>query len=422
MSPKKAHEVARMATYVVRLVAENRIPVDQLRLVDVGAGQGYLTRALKFYLPQSSILALDADEAQTTGAKKWEDRVLPNVSPPIFHKTTLITPQNLVAVIDEWIYEDRPAHVSPEPSPVILVALHACGSLTTDVVRAYFASKSRSSSHRGWVASGVVAVGCCYNLMYPNDFPLSTVQKQAQPTIDLPTSAFHLAAQVPSEWLSSISPPIPGPLVELSIKKVVYRALMGRLLEEMPPLEVKQNQDTSTTSKSATVPARWTRRPETWTDESSNDLSTASRTEQSSTSSTGQTPTLVKLGKLNNQCYASWTTFLEAVERKLLVKFPDAAFDEQTKGVLQGDLGHESLDRKLEVLHTLRCLIGPVIESAILRDRVQWIKETLAATQETREVNETSPEVGLVNLFDQSTGSGRNVAIVVAPKIPTNFC
>ncbi len=39
MSPKKIHEVTRMATYVVRLVEVNDLPLDQLRIVDVGAGQ-----------------------------------------------------------------------------------------------------------------------------------------------------------------------------------------------------------------------------------------------------------------------------------------------------------------------------------------------------------------------------------------------
>lgn len=39
MSQKKAHEVARMTTYVVQLLRENNIPEDQIRLVDVGAGQ-----------------------------------------------------------------------------------------------------------------------------------------------------------------------------------------------------------------------------------------------------------------------------------------------------------------------------------------------------------------------------------------------
>ncbi len=39
MSPKKAHEVSRMATYVVELVRTNGWGSSTLRIVDIGAGQ-----------------------------------------------------------------------------------------------------------------------------------------------------------------------------------------------------------------------------------------------------------------------------------------------------------------------------------------------------------------------------------------------
>jgi len=155
MSPKKVHEVSRMSAYVLRLVRENNIPEDTLRIVDIGAGQGYLTRALKSHLKSAHILALDADKEQTRSAQKWEERLLPNASPPINHETILISPQNLLDTIDRWV---------SEPAPVIFVALHACGSLTPDILRAYI---SASRSRRTWYPAGLVAVGCCYNLMSP---------------------------------------------------------------------------------------------------------------------------------------------------------------------------------------------------------------------------------------------------------------
>lgn len=39
MSPKKSHEVARMVTYIVRLIHANNLLGGQLRIVDAGAGQ-----------------------------------------------------------------------------------------------------------------------------------------------------------------------------------------------------------------------------------------------------------------------------------------------------------------------------------------------------------------------------------------------
>ena len=93
-----------------------------------------------------------------------------------------------------------------------------------------------------------------------------------------------------------------------------------------------------------------------------------------------------------------------------------------------------TLLRSLETLHTLRCLLGPVVESAILRDRVGWIKEELllpevehglghglgAVDQAVVDVDVEEIKVKLVNLFDQSTGSGRNVAIVLLPPSPSS--
>jgi hypothetical protein len=39
MSPKKAHEVSRMARYVLETIKVNRWDTAVLRIVDVGAGQ-----------------------------------------------------------------------------------------------------------------------------------------------------------------------------------------------------------------------------------------------------------------------------------------------------------------------------------------------------------------------------------------------
>lgn len=154
-------------------------------------------------------------------------------------------------------------------------------------------------------------------------------------------------------------------------------------------------------SKSASVPARWPRRPEAWRPQ---DPSTPPNPAEDP-SCTGQTPTLVRLGRLKDSAYTNgWPAFLHIAEERLGVKFSADAFD-----LLERE--SDDLVRNLEVLHVMRCLLGPLIETLILRDRVEWVKEELGFEQ----VNRLSVE--LVNLFDQSTGSARNVAIVVAPTI-----
>ena len=49
--------------------------------------------------------------------------------------------------------------------PVLFVALHACGSLTPDILRAFLLASTQPPA--AWKPFGVVAVGCCYNLMNP---------------------------------------------------------------------------------------------------------------------------------------------------------------------------------------------------------------------------------------------------------------
>jgi hypothetical protein len=68
------------------------------------------------------------------------------------------------------------------------------------------------------------------------------------------------------------------------------------------------------------------------------------------------------------------------------------------------------LERQLENLHIRRCLLGPVIEDWIIRDRVEWIRGEMNS-------NKTwdGYDIQAVNLFDQATGSARNVALVLAP-------
>ena len=380
--------------------------------------QGYQTRTLKYHLSQSHILALDADQEQTRAAQQWERRLFPNATPPISHKTILITPQTLLDTIDEWLAE------SVQPVPVLLVALHACGSLTPDILRSFISSVN--TPHTSWYPVGVVAVGCCYNLMNPGgssplthhihlfsqsrkDFPLSKKNLSLSPPPTLPVSASHLAAQVPSQWLIPGSdPPTPRPSVVLAVRKVTWRALLGKALVNATPVENPFPAPVDK-SKSASVPARWPRRPEAW---KAQDPSSSTPPPEDP-SSTGQTPTLLRLGRLKDSAYTNgWPAFLHIAEERLGVKFPSDAFE-----LLEQE---HDLVRNLEVLHVMRCLLGPLVETEILNDRVEWVREELGFVDDDgpEESNPGRMSAELVNLFDQSTGSARNVAIVVAPIIP----
>lgn len=111
------------------------------------------------------------------------------------HQTICINPRSLESSIHEWLFSgeddqiagctsmigdlpvDRTARRTPmgKPVPVMMVALHACGSLTPDVLRAFLSNHRRPSapSVRIWTAQALVVVGCCYNLMALEGEPIS---------------------------------------------------------------------------------------------------------------------------------------------------------------------------------------------------------------------------------------------------------
>jgi hypothetical protein len=116
-------------------------------------------------------------------------------------------------------------------------------------------------------------------------------------------------------------------------------------------------------------------------------------------------PTVRRLGKLNDTVYANWATFLGVASERLGWDF----------SANQGTEYNSLLAGRLEVLHSLRCKLGPVIESLIILDRVDWLKDVLSQIQSG---TSNRLQVELVNLFDQAAGSGRNIAIVIAPPQP----
>lgn len=168
-------------------------------LVDVGAGQGYLTRNLADVPLSFELLALDSSEDQVEGAKKrqqelerWQRKVFGRrkaqvaketlqdganaVSPDtqaesqssksgsVTQATVFVDKDALPAAIDQWIKDQMP---SASEAPVIIIGLHACGSLTPAVLRSfvslYHTQKEEQLSPRAWRCAGLALVGCCYN-------------------------------------------------------------------------------------------------------------------------------------------------------------------------------------------------------------------------------------------------------------------
>lgn len=109
----------------------------------------------------------------------------------------------------------------------------------------------------------------------------------------------------------------------------------------------------------------------------------------------------LQIGKLNDSAYASWELYIQRCGERL--GMPNLAEIGDAEGELEGEVGGGRLRRRLEFLHVLRCMIGSVLESLFLMDRWMMLRDGL----------NDDVEVKMVNVFDQSTGSARNVALVV---------
>ncbi|KAI0051058.1 hypothetical protein FA95DRAFT_378509 [Auriscalpium vulgare] len=360
MSPKKAHEVTRMGAYILHLTTSRPGLTNVKHVVDIGAGQGYLSRELSdagFH-----VLALDGNPVQTKGAER-RDRGRGRQPRPskgsLTHKTLHIATDTLEEAVSSWLrtLEGDPA----TPIPVLFVALHACGTLTPDILRTFLTSRAGVPGPPGrcWLAKGAIIVGCCYNLMSPAvDFPLSAAFKHA-PTLS--ASHLQLAAQTPSHWLDTAASLASA---ELSVRKVTYRALLEAVSEP-----VHQTDPNS-------VPSN-------------------------------------RLGRLPDSVYISFPNFVAHASSRLgrSTSYSSPSPRDHPLAMI-GEEYFSMLQQRAEVVHILRCLIGPSIESAILLDRVFWLKESLM-TPDCADHAEW--DVDLVGLFDQAVGSARNMALVVTP-------
>ena len=188
------------------------------------------------------------------------------------------------------------------------------------------------------------------------DFPLSiTVSEENEKHGEKLVLSYNhrsLAAQSPLQWALNASS---RAAAELAVRKVMYRALFGKLASTSPSTKM-----------------------------------TAGGTDD-------KHECHGKIGRLRDSAYASLDLFIAQANKKMNTSVP---FPVDKGGAL------EESTRCLEVLHVLRSRIGPVIESLIIVDRWLYLAESLP-----------DADVRAVALFDQKLGSARNVAHVVSPGI-----
>lgn len=195
MIGKKIHEVERM-TPVIREIAKGK-GVESI--VDLGAGQGYLSRSLAFQT-NLKVLAVDSSEIQTCGAKKFDDRAIKFLEKDdlkLHHVTDFITPENASSILSKWGNHDNDS----EEEKWLLCGLHTCGDLSSMMLRLFTSSPEISC---------FVNVGCCYHFLtekaeHPEEdeeklgFPVSNQVKKAG--FKLGPTARMLSCQAPARWV-----------------------------------------------------------------------------------------------------------------------------------------------------------------------------------------------------------------------------
>ncbi|KAK4705456.1 hypothetical protein P7C70_g752, partial [Phenoliferia sp. Uapishka_3] len=341
LGPKKWHEVVHFCRIVGTMMDGDDAPTHCL---DVGSGRAHLSRKLAAAPLELHVLALDWSPSQLAGAEKLDISHKGRHKGSLTHRISSLDADGITEVLYSWPTEGAGA---------LLVALHACGDLTPDALKAFVRADGGDSRKRK-----MVAVGCCYNLLSVDNatmFPLSR-HLSSLPTPPLHFTRDHLllTAQAPPTWHTT---PTSISALSSSLHKLAYRSRFSAEVESLGP----------------NLPQP-------------------------------------KCGRIGDS--TSYTQYRQKALAKLGLK------EEDVPRLRFGVGEDEERDWEdgcfqLQIYWTLKSLPGPAIESLFLLDRFAFLVEGLGKGDESNAESKDDRRVELVNLFDQATGSLRNVALVV---------
>ncbi|KAJ0790518.1 putative Methyltransferase domain-containing protein [Helianthus annuus] len=205
MNPKKRHEIEALAA-VVGSVARD---VETNTIIDLGAGQGYLSQVLSFEY-QLSVIAIDASShhgrvthERAERIKKHYEAKMRNsslggkgVTIPRTVTCRVLSSDMLTTLLNSKDGDERCQNQSTNDTcPLLLTGLHACGDLSVTMLRAFLESKE---------VKAVVSIGCCYNLLSEEEdnalcgFPISSGVKSTG--LHLGRNSRDLACQSADRW------------------------------------------------------------------------------------------------------------------------------------------------------------------------------------------------------------------------------
>ncbi|KAK8380411.1 hypothetical protein O3P69_016767 [Scylla paramamosain] len=157
LKPKKQHEVARLAIVAAQVA---RCVCDGV-MVDVGSGQGHLSRLLA-YGHDVRVVCLEAEDKFIDGARKFDHQLEKAVEKMTRKNTSLpLLPPGPLACCLPPPAQHGPTHLHQGVWPDLqsrgevcgLLGLHTCGDLAPTLLRIFTSMPA---------CQAVVSVGCCY--------------------------------------------------------------------------------------------------------------------------------------------------------------------------------------------------------------------------------------------------------------------
>ncbi len=447
MKEKKIHEVQNFAQYIDNLseYITDSGPHEISHIIDFGSGQNYLGRALASSPYNKKVIALESKQLNIDGARKMDVhaklaekkkticnkkqyRSKAKSSEPentyselavsatstclgvpssrtlldqpvtankqdtkITYLETIIRDGDLSKVIENIAISPN---LSPSSDPQLMViSLHSCGNLLHHGVRSLVLNPD---------VKAIAMVGCCYNLVTerlgpptskmpslrsinlrldaassacdPHGFPMSeklaTFQHAYGEGIRFNITARMMAVQAPQNWTTAES--------ESFFTRHFYRALLQRIFLDRGVVARPIEADDSAEGGS---PREWT----------------------------GKGPPIV-IGSLRRGCYTSFKAYVRGALKKLSENSEFAKnVEEHMLNVTDEDLERYEIrfqekKKALSIIWSLMAFSACVVESAILVDRWQFLKE-----------QKTVKECWVETVFDYGQ-SPRNLVVVAIKK------
>ena len=188
-------------------------------IIDIGAGQGYLSRVLAHY--GFTVYAIDGNPKQTCGAQ-WHDSYIETHLPflgQLYHLQKEFTQNTFQSIFSEILKEislkcSCSQNGCNQCQRILLCGLHACGPLSSFVCQLFVENP---------YVSALCVVPCCHHFLsrdcdiQPSMFPISSMQ--CFHDFKMCNAAFMVANQSPSSWKTRLD-------IQNNFSRHFHRALL----------------------------------------------------------------------------------------------------------------------------------------------------------------------------------------------------